>query len=196
MDTPHIKSATEAEADQAVAVIALAFIRDPVFRWLYQDPYEFLTEMPTFVRAYGGKAFQHQTGHYVDGFSGAALWLPPGVHQDEEELNAVFERIRPDQVREETLAIGEQLARYHPSEEPCWYLSIIGVDPAQQGKGYGAALLQYALRACDEAHTVAYLESTNPGNIPLYERHGFEVMGEIQVGSSPPVHPMLRSPRT
>jgi hypothetical protein len=39
------------------------------------------------------------------------------------------------------------------------------------------------------------LESSNPANIPLYERHGFSVLGTIQVGSSPSVFPMLRSAR-
>jgi hypothetical protein len=38
-------------------------------------------------------------------------------------------------------------------------------------------------------------ESTNPRNVPLYERHGFERLGTIQSGSSPPLFPMLRRPR-
>ena len=42
---------------------------------------------------------------------------------------------------------------------------------------------------------LAYLESSNPRNISLYERHGFEVMGEIQVGAGPLMTPMLRQPR-
>jgi hypothetical protein len=41
----------------------------------------------------------------------------------------------------------------------------------------------------------AYLESTNPRNVSFYRRHGFEVLGTIQVGSSPPLIPMLRPPR-
>jgi hypothetical protein len=45
------------------------------------------------------------------------------------------------------------------------------------------------------ANGTAYLESSNRRNISLYMRHGFEVMGEIQVGAAPPVTPMLRSPR-
>jgi len=71
---------------------------------------------------------------------------------------------------------------------------MIGVDPPYQGRGYGAALLKYGLEQCDRDHAAAYLASTNPRNVPLYQRHGFEVLGKIQVGSSPPLVPMLRAP--
>jgi hypothetical protein len=39
------------------------------------------------------------------------------------------------------------------------------------------------------------MESTNPANIPLYRRHGFEMIGQIQVDDAPPLFPMLRRPR-
>jgi len=67
--------------------------------------------------------------------------------------------------------------------------------PVHQGKGYGSALLRPVLERCDREKQLAYLESSNPGNIPLYERHGFVVLGSIQSGSSPTVVPMLRKPR-
>jgi GNAT superfamily N-acetyltransferase len=86
------------------------------------------------------------------------------------------------------------MGRYHP-HEPHWYLPLIGVDQAQQGKGHGTALLQHALIPCDRDHTLAYLESSHPKNIPFYARHGFELLGTIQVGTSPPTFPMLRTPR-
>jgi hypothetical protein len=41
----------------------------------------------------------------------------------------------------------------------------------------------------------AYLESTNPRNILLYERHGFEVIGAIRIGNCSPIFPMLRVAR-
>ncbi|MEZ0471544.1 GNAT family N-acetyltransferase [Luteimonas salinilitoris] len=66
-----------------------------------------------------------------------------------------------------------------------WYLPFIGIDPSQQGKGYGAALMKHAVNACDRDHAMAYLESSNPKNIRLYEQHGFELLGTIQVGTSP-----------
>jgi ribosomal protein S18 acetylase RimI-like enzyme len=86
------------------------------------------------------------------------------------------------------------MGSYHPSE-PHWYLPMIGVDPVHQHKGHGSALLRHALRQCDDQHAPAYLESSNPANIPLYERHGFVTMGTIQERSSPPIVPMLRTAR-
>lgn len=40
-----------------------------------------------------------------------------------------------------------------------------------------------------------YLEASSPRNKALYERHGFEATGVIQAGSSPPMWPMVRTPR-
>ena len=72
---------------------------------------------------------------------------------------------------------------------------MIGVDPAKQGNGYGSALLKHALERCDGEGKLAYLESSSPKSVPLYQRHGFELVDTIQVGSSPPLFPMLRKPR-
>jgi predicted GNAT family acetyltransferase len=47
----------------------------------------------------------------------------------------------------------------------------------------------------DETRTIGYLESSNPANISLYQRHGFEIMGEIRAGSAPLVTPMIRNPQ-
>lgn len=102
--------------------------------------------------------------------------------------------MHPDRAEEFFGVMGE-LDNYHPHDEPLWYLPVIGVDAPSQGNGLGSAMLKHALWLCDEEGTRAYLESSNPANISLYERHGFEVMGRIEVGSAPPVHPMIREKR-
>ena len=85
------------------------------------------------------------------------------------------------------------MGKYHP-EEPHWYLPLIGVDPLHQGRGYGSALMKHALQRCDQENKLAYLESSNPRNLSLYIRHGFEIIGTIRVADSPPMIPMLRKP--
>ena len=192
--TTLIKSANESNQEQAIAVIMLAFATDPLTRWIYPDPHQYLRYFPDVVRLFGGNAFEHGTGYYVDAFSGAALWLPPNVHPREEEMRKLLQQTVPKQNQEDVFAVLEQMGCCHPTE-PHWYLPMIGVDPIQQGKGYGSALMQHALVPCDRENKLAYLESANPRNVPLYKRHGFETLATIQIGSSPPVFPMLRRPR-
>jgi len=189
-----ITTATAAKADAVIAVIVLAFSTDPAVRWAYADPQQYLRHFPNFVRAFGGNAFAHESAYYVDGYIGAALWLPPEVHPDEDTMIPLLQQTVAASLHQDLFAVLDQMGRSHPSA-PHWYLPLIGVDPAHQGQGYGSALLQHALRSCDRDHLCAYLESSNPKNIPLYERHGFALLGTIQVGTAPPIFPMLRQPR-
>ena len=192
--TAPITTATGSDAERAIAVLTLAFSSDPANRWAWPDPRQYLTSFPAFVRAFAGRAFERGTAYCTTGYAGAALWLPPGVYPDEDALAALLQSTVAEEDREDLLAVLEQMGAYHPSE-PHWYLPLIGVDPAHQGRGYGSQLLRHALAACDRDGAPAYLESSNAANIPLYERHSFEVLGTIQVGASPPIFPMLRRAR-
>ncbi|WP_342240064.1 GNAT family N-acetyltransferase [Inquilinus sp. OTU3971] len=191
---PTVAIVEPAESERAVAAILLAFATDPIARWNFPDPRQYLLHFPGFIRALGGSAFADGTAWQADDYAGAALWLRPGAHSDEEALGALVEATIPQERQGEIGAVVEQMARYHPVE-PHWHLPLIGVDPLHRRKGYGAALLQATLRRCDQDHLPAYLESTNPANIGLYQRHGFEIMGTIQAGTSPLMTPMLRAAR-
>ena len=171
-----------------------AFAEDPAARWSWPDSQQYFMHFPSFVRAVGGKAFTHGTAYYVEGYAAAALWLPPNVHPDENKLTSLVQRTVSEQIQKDFLSVFEHMGHYHPSE-PHWFLPFMGVDPSQQGKGFGSALLQHTLIQCDRDSKLAYLESSNPRNIPLYKRHGFELLGTIQIGSSPSIAPMLHRPK-
>ena len=195
MITPIIKTAATASDEASIIdVLVRANWEDPAARWVWPDSQQFLMHFPSFVRAFGGKAFAHGSAYYVNGYTGAALWLPPDVHPDEDALIALLQRTVSGQIQKDVFPVFEQMGRYHPSE-PHWYLPLMGVDPSQQGKGLGSALLQHILIQFDRDNKLAYLESSNPCNIPLYRRHGFELLGSIQIGTSPSIPPMLRRPK-
>jgi ribosomal protein S18 acetylase RimI-like enzyme len=194
MSTVEVRAAGEAEQQAVIDVITLAFSTDPMARWAYPNPHTYLAVMPETIKAFGGNGFAHGAVHLVEGGRAAAMWLPPGVQPDSERLEALTTQHAPPERQADMSHVFEQMGRFHP-EEPCWYLPLIGVDPACQGRGYGSALLRHALVLVDRGRALAYLESSNPRNVPLYERHGFEVLGSIQAGSSPTVVPMLRRPR-
>lgn len=182
--------------DEAVAVSALtlAFSSDPAVRWTYPQSPQYLANFPAFIRAFAGKSFEHRAAYTLPGATAAALWLPPGVEPDEEEIVNVLYRSVGDKERPDLFAMFEQMGRAHPAE-PHWYLPLIGVDPAQQRKGYGSALLTAGLKICDRDRAPVYLEATNVESIPLYERHGFRLAGVIQAGTSPQIFPMIRKAR-
>jgi GNAT superfamily N-acetyltransferase len=79
-------------------------------------------------------------------------------------------------------------------EAPCFYLALMGVIPERQGRGLGAALLATVLQRCDVNRTPAYLEATSASSRGLYERHGFERVGEIVMSDGPSLWPMWREP--
>jgi GNAT superfamily N-acetyltransferase len=191
---PDIHSVVPADVARAEGVQLLAFATDPVMRWLWPEPHAYLHAFPRLVRGFGGRAFEHDAAHVATGFVGGTLWLPPAVHPDEEALETLMTETLVEPVRSEAQRILEEMGASHPVE-PHWHLAFIGVDPMQRSRGIGAALLQHTLARIDTQHLFAYLESSNPANLSLYRRHGFEVIREISEGGSPPVFPMLREPR-
>lgn len=192
--TSAVYQVDQASAGAALAVLVLSFAADPAARWSWPRPEDYLRNMPVLARAFGGKSFALGTADAIDGLAGVALWLPPGATSDEEALGALLESTAPASIRPDIARVFEQMARFHP-HEPHWYLPLIGVDPTRQGQQLGHKLMAHALARCDADRRPAYLESSNPRNLGFYQRHGFEILGKIQAGSSPTIVPMFRKPR-
>jgi GNAT superfamily N-acetyltransferase len=193
----NLRAATlsgDAEINEAIATLVLAFVADPLARWMYRSPDQYLRQIPRLFRALGAGSFEAGAVHRSPNGAGVAIWFPPGVHGDTALVEAVIADSVARDMQGEVGAVFEMTEHHRPSE-PHWYLSLIGVDALHQNQGYGAALLEHALYYCDGEHRAAYLWSSNKQNTSLYQRHGFEVVTTIQVGSSPPIFPMLRRPR-
>lgn len=80
---------------------------------------------------------------------------------------------------------------------PFWYLGVLGVAPEWQGLGLGSRLAAPGLERADRENLPVTLETSQPRNLPLYRRLGFEVLralGSDETGG-PPVWTMLRPPR-
>lgn len=193
MPDMQIRTATASEQENVLAALVTAFSADPVMRWVYPEAGAYLQHFPGLVIAYAGRAFDHDSAYFLGGAEGAALWLPPGVAPDEESLGAHLERTVPAARKEALFSMLEQIEAHHP-QTPHWYLPFIGIDPRHHRRGLGSALLRHVTAVCDRDGVPAYLESSNPANIPLYERHGFRVLGEARMDEAPPIFPMLRDP--
>lgn len=169
-------------------VLARAFADDPVFRWVQpRRRGDRLTFAGIHLAMHGAPG----TGHLLfDGGvpAAAAFWDPPGYRPGPLRQVAAL----PFLAAGITTGLGRGIALTTALEErrpnePHWYLSTIGA--ALPGRGFGAALLKYGL---DRVTGPAYLESSNPRNVPLYRRFGFEPLAPIRLPRGPELIPMFR----
>ncbi len=194
MSEVEVRTAASAEREKVIGILMLAFAADPTARWLFPGADDYLQHFPRFAAAFGGGAFDHDTVWLTADGGAASMWLPPGVDPDGEALNKVVVETAPADELEAFRRVFEQMDRHHP-KEPHWYLPMIGTDPARQSRGLGSALLAKTLARVDAEGMPAYLESSNPANISLYQRHGFEVVAEIRTPDRPVITPMVRRVR-
>jgi GNAT superfamily N-acetyltransferase len=200
--TVEVRPATRADVRELTRTLGRAFFEDPVMSWVLPDAdvrgrklrhlFASLTRHHHLAR--GGV----EVALDGDGIGAAALWDPPGEwrHTRGEQWRAMPGLLWAFGTSlRRGLALEQVMMHAHP-EEPHWYLAVIGSDPTVRGKGFGHALMSSRLDRCDAEHAPAYLESSNPDNVPYYERFGFEVTGELRVpGGGPSLVPMWRRGR-
>jgi ribosomal protein S18 acetylase RimI-like enzyme len=194
MQNQTVVTADPEDNAKAIACLVTAFSSDPFIRWMFPNARQYLEYFPLVLKHFVGGAIEHGSAYRSEDFRAAAFWLPPGVSPDEDALGGVIQEGVAAALQPEVFGVLEQVGEGHP-QEAHWYLPAMGVDSLCQGQGYGSALLAQSLQPCDRGHVAAYLESTNPANIPLYQRCGFEVIGDIQAGTSPVITRMQRAAR-
>src|ERR671914_1489627 len=109
-----VKTATEADEAKVIDTLRLAFAADPAVRWVWPDPHKYLSHSSNFARAFGGKAFANKSAHYVGNYSGVALWLPPNVHPDVDQLITLLQSSGSDEAKKDSPKVFEKLSSYHP----------------------------------------------------------------------------------
>jgi GNAT superfamily N-acetyltransferase len=214
VNTAAARPATPADINALSQTLGRAFFDDPVMCWMLPNAdlrrrklhrlFAALTRHHHLPRGGVEVASVRSPGSLRscppdgDGIGGAALWDPPGEWQSirGEEFRAIPGLFLAfGMALRRGLAVTELMKKVHP-EEPHWYLAIIGSDPDVRGKGVGHVLMQSRLDRCDAEHAPAYLESSNPANVPYYQRFGFEATGEITLpDGGPSLIPMWRRPR-
>jgi len=188
---------------ESIATTSRAFWPDPLFGFFARNRVQEHRILPIFLGALLRDAYSH--GHVWGAFDddrvvGSASWLPPGAiprsrSREARIYSACARALITGRNRRTGISLLNAVESKHPTE-PHWYLALLGVDPAQQGRGLGRALLAPVLSHCDEALEPAYLETQKPENLPFYERFGFRVIDEVSVSDSPTVWLMWRDPDT
>ena len=191
---------TPALYPEAVACLTAAFQEDPVLSYLFEDE----EQRPLMLAAFFANrlASRNETDRLLvpsgsDARNAAALWeAPEKDSENDSSFNAVvaagISLLGQDWISDR-LANLRVLGEAKPKDRH-WYLSFVGTRPEARGKGLASTLIESVTNICDQEKIPAYLESSNPDNVSLYESHGFKVTGEAVIKDGPKVPLMWRDP--
>lgn len=186
-----------------VDTLAAAFYDDPVVAHVLPDPELRRRWLPAgmefHLRTTEGRG---QVSSVADS-AGVAALFGPGTYPIPlgATLRALYRAIRARKAGRVPLRSVARLLRLilvfekHHLREPHWYVLTVGVRPDRQGQGLSRKTLQPMFDRADRDGVPCYLESSNPANIPIYQKFGFEVLRELRVWTDgPPVWLMVRKP--
>ncbi len=188
----------------AARVYARAFFDYPVMIAHWPDPARRRRYLEWYLGCAINYGCRYGEVYTTPDVAGLAIWLPPGqTHftpwryiRSGFLLTPLVMGIRrsfTQAMQYEDLA---QKAHAQIAPGPHWYLWGLAVDPDQQGKGIGSALMQAMLERADAQHLPCYLETHDPKNIPFYRKHGFDIARTVKIpGSDLQFWSFLRAPR-
>jgi len=189
--------ATADDMDAIVSTLTSAFFRDPVWGPVFSDDHR-AAHAAVMWRLYTTSALRYPFTFVTSNVEAAALWIPPGGTEltaaEEASVEELLTSTAGATSAHAIMAIYDQLEAEHP-EEPCFYLSLLGVHDDHRGAGLGMTLLAESLARIDALDAAAYLESTNPANNARYESVGFRERGQIVLASGHVVTTMWRPGR-
>ena len=190
--TTVIRKLDPSQLEAASNALMMGFSTDPFQRWLMPDPTIYYKNFKKWTINTCKQSFLEEGVFGDENNYGTAVWFPPGFDIDFADVSETYKEIPKDR-KAEAFKMFDMMgeSRVHDA----WYLEYLAVDPSKQGSGLGSLILKESLKVIDELGEAAYLESSNPQNMSLYERFGFRFLKKIQVGSSPQINTMFRQPK-
>jgi ribosomal protein S18 acetylase RimI-like enzyme len=185
--------------DEVAAMLARAFVDDPLYRWFFPNDRSRLRKVGAFVTAEVRIAsVAGRVDLAVDSAGrllGAALWGLPGRYPFPTGIaGRAMARAMPRMGVRAARRLPKMLRveKAHPPDAH-YYLTTLGVDPSAQRRGVGTTLVNATATLADSEGVPIYLETFNPDNPEYYRRLGFTDREHIESGDLPPFWTMLRA---
>jgi ribosomal protein S18 acetylase RimI-like enzyme len=180
MREPEITVAVPADRARALASLVAAFAADPVLRFMFPDDATY----PRYAAAFFGHLFDkrvhRETVWTIGGGASVAMWDAPTARDGQ-----------PDDTLATHLS-ADAMARVNAYDDavhaalpatPFWYLGVLGTHPDHAGRRWGHAVMAAGLRRAAADGLPAVLETSNPGNVEVYLRAGWQVLQVVTAKS-------------
>jgi len=195
--SPRVASSQDSAA--VVEILVSAFYDDPAWSWAFPDASQRAEQHRRWWGLFVDGAMRFPWVWLTDGNTATSVWIPPNETEFSQEQESAVEPLLVEMLgpgAPRVLQALEMFDQAHPRGVPHFYLSLLATSKEHRGHAYGLRLMAENLRQIDDAGMPSYLEATNPVNVPLYMRYGFEVLGSFTVpDGGPEVFTMWRDPQ-
>jgi hypothetical protein len=194
-----VRTATIEDVPALAATLASAFHDDPLWgHWTFPDAATRGEGLRRFMTFWAGCGVRLPWVRATGDCDALAIWTPPGEAEmtpaDEANFAALLHDLFGPRAGE-LEAVVAQFDAHHPHDEPHYYLGWWATHGRAAGRGLGAEVMRDCLARIDAAGRPAYLESTNPANLPRYEALGFAARSTFGPPGGPVVTTMWRPAR-
>ncbi|MEV4692606.1 GNAT family N-acetyltransferase [Micromonospora echinospora] len=170
---PEITVATPEDRGRVVTSLVAAFTKDPVLRHLFPHEATYARYAAAFFGHLFDKRVHKETIWTIGHGASVAIWEPPASEgaQPDDDLAAQL----PADVLHRVRAYDEAVHAALPAA-PFWYLGVLGTHPDHAGRRWGHAVMRVGLDRAAADGLPAILETSNPDNVEVYRRAGWEVV--------------------
>jgi hypothetical protein len=162
-----------------VDTVVTAFEADPAFRFFFPDDASYRDLAGRFTGYLFDRRVSLGTVWIVEGGASVSMWDPPNATAGDLAEGPPSPDL-PAGVIARLQAYDAVVHAALPSA-PHWYLGVVATHPDRAGRRWGRAVMAAGLQDAAVSGLPAYLETTNPHNVEIYRRAGWEVTESVTV---------------
>jgi GNAT superfamily N-acetyltransferase len=182
------------QIEQAAGMLARAFQEDVLSHFLFPNAQRREQHMPAMFAQFLRDGLRDGEVLTLGPILAVAIWIAPQTASEPEPgmaesaktdwVNAMKAWTADEKERFERFVGHVDAVHARLMPDPHAYLSVIGVEPAHQGRGLGSVLMAPNLARFRAAGIPCYLDTGMIRNVRFYERHGFRVLEESDLPDS------------
>lgn len=190
-NTMAIRPISPADQQTLAEVLAKAFSKDPVMRWIIPNDEDYQRIAIPYFSLILHQSMSFSSNYTNEAKTGVALWVGPNEYASMfGQMLGSFKLLwllKGNISR--AYRLQELMASYRPQKD-FLHLTYLATHPEQQGSGIGAKLIRPMLEHARELSLPVYLECSNQENLGFYRQFGFRLIDNISFKGGPTIWPM------
>ena len=188
----------QAGIDEQISLVASlldSMQKDPMARWLFPEDDAYLQYLGQIFQLMASRLCPEGLVYTSEQHEAVAVWITDEMSSLTEQKLSVFEQCLPETRFRQLIDFNQLVSETTSSLDNCRYLNFFGTRYADQGKGFGKALLNYSIEQLNQTDATAVTLSNGERGRQFFKSSGFNVSRVINWNNYPETDLMIRLPQ-